>query len=203
MMRLRVRNPFTFALSSDLNGRPPPCVSQPLEAARVCRRRRVADELDDALAALHHTSRGIPRSINNLAIQALIATFADGKGIVDENATAAQRSAIEALLSGEQGGAAFEIFAAVTPHKLGVVSAPIIFESDRDARIAKIRIPGVGETRIEPIKNPVTGETHRARIDLVGGFEYEIAEVGSGRSRSTFPTPASRSWQIPPARCSG
>ena len=99
--------------------------------------------------------------------------------IVDDKATAAQRSAIEALLSGEQGGAAFEIFAAVTPHKLGVVSAPITFESDRDARIARISIPGVGETRIEPIKNPVTGETHRARIDLPDGFEYKLAEVGN------------------------
>lgn len=39
---------------------------------------------DDAIALIHTTSRGIPRAINNLAIQALIATFADGKGIVDE-----------------------------------------------------------------------------------------------------------------------
>lgn len=42
---------------------------------------------DDAIALIHTTSRGIPRAINNLAIQALIATFADGKGIVDEQAT--------------------------------------------------------------------------------------------------------------------
>lgn len=27
----------------------------------------------------------------------------------------------------------------------------------------------------------------RARINLPDGFEYEIAEIGSGRSRSTFP----------------
>lgn len=41
---------------------------------------------DDAVALIHHTSRGIPRAINNLAVQALIATYADGKGIVDEQA---------------------------------------------------------------------------------------------------------------------
>jgi len=40
---------------------------------------------DDALGAIHRTSRGIPRSINNLAIQALVAAFAEGKGIVDES----------------------------------------------------------------------------------------------------------------------
>lgn len=39
---------------------------------------------DDAIAVIHHTSRGIPRAINNLAIQALIAAYAHGKGIVDQ-----------------------------------------------------------------------------------------------------------------------
>jgi type II secretory pathway predicted ATPase ExeA len=39
---------------------------------------------DDAIALLHQTARGIPRAVNNLAVQALIAAFADGKGTVDE-----------------------------------------------------------------------------------------------------------------------
>ena len=99
--------------------------------------------------------------------------------VVDQEATAAQRSAIEALVSGEHGGTAFEIFAAVTPNRLGVVSAPITLESHREARIGTISIPGVGHTTIEPIRNPVTGETHRARIDLPDGFEYKLAEVGN------------------------
>jgi type II secretory pathway predicted ATPase ExeA len=41
---------------------------------------------DDALALVHQTSRGLPRAINNLAIQALTAAYADGKTIVDEDA---------------------------------------------------------------------------------------------------------------------
>jgi hypothetical protein len=36
----------------------------------------------------------------------------------------------------------------------------------------------------DPIRNPITGDEHRARIDLPNGFEYEIAEIGSGTSRS-------------------
>jgi hypothetical protein len=32
---------------------------------------------------------------------------------------------------------------------------------------------------IEPIKNPVTGEEHRARIALPNGFEYKEAEMGN------------------------
>ena len=39
---------------------------------------------DDAVALIHQTSRGLPRAVNNLAIQSLVAAFADNKGIVDE-----------------------------------------------------------------------------------------------------------------------
>lgn len=44
---------------------------------------------DDALALIHQTSRGLHRAINNLAIQSLIAAFADKKGIIDEASTRA------------------------------------------------------------------------------------------------------------------
>lgn len=44
---------------------------------------------DDAIALIHETSRGYPRAVNNLAIQALVAAFADGKGIVDQSSTRA------------------------------------------------------------------------------------------------------------------
>jgi len=39
---------------------------------------------DDAITLIHHTSRGIPRAINNLAVAALIAAYADDKAIVDQ-----------------------------------------------------------------------------------------------------------------------
>jgi type II secretory pathway predicted ATPase ExeA len=39
---------------------------------------------DDAVALIHHTSRGIPRAINNLALAALIAAYATGNSLVDE-----------------------------------------------------------------------------------------------------------------------
>ena len=38
---------------------------------------------------IHDTSRGLPRLINNLAVAALIATFAQQKTIVDESAARA------------------------------------------------------------------------------------------------------------------
>jgi type II secretory pathway predicted ATPase ExeA len=42
---------------------------------------------DDAAALIHQTSRGYPRAVNNLAMQALVAAFADDKAIVDESST--------------------------------------------------------------------------------------------------------------------
>jgi type II secretory pathway predicted ATPase ExeA len=44
---------------------------------------------DDAAALIHQASRGLPRAVNNLALQALIATFAANKTIVDESAARA------------------------------------------------------------------------------------------------------------------
>ncbi len=44
---------------------------------------------DDAIALIHQTSRGLPRAVNNLAIQALVAAFAADKAIVDESSARA------------------------------------------------------------------------------------------------------------------
>jgi hypothetical protein len=41
------------------------------------------------------------------------------------------------------------------------------------------RIEGIVKTDVEPIKNPATGEEHRARIVLPNGFEYKEAEMGN------------------------
>ena len=61
---------------------------------------------------------------------------------------------------------------------------PISFEIeiDIDARKAKAKasIPGVLETEGRPIKSPATGQDHRVRIDIPGGIEFDIAEIGSG-----------------------
>ena len=44
---------------------------------------------DDAAALIHQTSRGYPRAVNNLAVQALVAAFAADKAIVDESSARA------------------------------------------------------------------------------------------------------------------
>ncbi|MER7817213.1 AAA family ATPase [Streptomyces sp. NPDC096153] len=44
---------------------------------------------DDAIALIRTTSRGLPRAVNNLAVQALLAAFIDDKAIVDESSARA------------------------------------------------------------------------------------------------------------------
>jgi hypothetical protein len=93
--------------------------------------------------------------------------------------SSAQRAAIDALVSGSEGGAYFEIFAAVCPNQFETLTAPIELQTDRERRVASIRIAGIAESRVEPIRNPVSGEEHRARIVLPAGFEYAEAEMAN------------------------
>ena len=53
---------------------------------------------DDAIAQIHQAARGKPRAVNNLAIAALIATYAAGKNIADQSAA---RAAISEVIASE------------------------------------------------------------------------------------------------------
>ena len=99
--------------------------------------------------------------------------------VIDQEATQEQREALIAIESGKQGGAYNEIFSTVGPNVLDVLIAPITFESDRETRKAHVVVRDIGELRAEPIKNPVTGDEHRARIVLPHGFKYKEAEVAN------------------------
>jgi type II secretory pathway predicted ATPase ExeA len=44
---------------------------------------------DDAITLIHQVGRGLPRAVNNLAVQALVAAYATGKAIVDESSARA------------------------------------------------------------------------------------------------------------------
>ena len=107
--------------------------------------------------------------------------------IIDERSTADQRDALFQILSGKQSaeGTLFHIFSLIVAKTLDPIFAPIDVEFDMDGRKARVSIPGVLETENEPIRNPVTGAEHRARIDLPGGFEYTLAEMGRGWSKVT------------------
>lgn len=42
----------------------------------------------DAVGLIHQTSRGLPRAVNNLAVQALVAPYADNKSVIVDETSA-------------------------------------------------------------------------------------------------------------------
>lgn len=115
----------------------------------------------------------------------------EGKGkcqpIVDVNASAAQREALLKIMSGqdtEPFATMFAVFASTVDKVFDPIFTRIDFDVDVEARRGKVRAEGVFDLEGQPIRNPITGQDHRARIHLPHGFEYEIAEIGSASSRS-------------------
>ena len=118
----------------------------------------------------------------------------EGKGeaavIIDEQATPAQREALLRIVTGqdtEPGATVFQVFSTTFEKLHPPMFLPIDFQVDVEKRKARLVVKGVTEGRGEPILNPVTGREHRARIDIVGGFEYEQAEVGRGWTNASEP----------------
>lgn len=111
--------------------------------------------------------------------------------IIDERADQAQREALFKIMTGEETEAfatVFNVYATMATTIHDPIYADIEFEMNIEARTAKLAVEGLVEAVGEPIRNPVTGDEHRVRIDLDGGFEYLVAEMGSGTSKSTTGT---------------
>jgi hypothetical protein len=107
--------------------------------------------------------------------------------IIDKRANPAQREALLRILSGqdtEPGATIFQVFSATFTKMHEPVFAEIDFTVDVDKRRAKLNVADLVETRGEPIVNPVSGEEYRGRIDLPNGFEYSLAEMGRGWSKT-------------------
>lgn len=111
----------------------------------------------------------------------------EGRGqvvpIVDERADERQREALLRIMSGLDtlpGATFLQVFSTTYETVHDPVFAPIHLELDVAGRTARLSVPGVIDARAEPIRNPVSGEEHRARINLPQGFEYDTCEVGRG-----------------------
>jgi hypothetical protein len=110
--------------------------------------------------------------------------------IVDQRAGEDQRVAILRIMSGqdtEPGATIFSVFAATFATVHPPVFADIEMDVDVDKRRASMKVPGYIDQRGEPIVNPVTGAEYRGRIDLPNGFEYTLAEMGRGWSKTEGP----------------
>ena len=103
--------------------------------------------------------------------------------IIDDQATAEQRNALEKIISGEDTDELATIFwvvNAMTTIRHETLYLPVTIEADIETRRGRVVVDGVFELNVEPINNPVTGAEHRARIEIPDGFEFTIAEMASG-----------------------
>jgi len=114
--------------------------------------------------------------------------------IIDERADEAQRAALLTILSGgetEEGATIWNVFAATFDEVFDPVFKDIDLAIDVEARVGHVLVDGLIESHGQPIRNPVTGEKHRARINLPEGFEYTVAEMGAATFRASGPIPMS------------
>jgi len=114
------------------------------------------------------------------------------QSIIDERADDAQRTALTAILQGEgaePGTIMLTIYRAMCSTALDPVFAPIELDIDVAGRTASLKVPGLVEASVGPLKNPVTGVEWQARIDLPMGKEFHQAEVAMGRTKATGAVP--------------
>jgi hypothetical protein len=110
--------------------------------------------------------------------------------IIDRRANDAQRNGLLRILSGrdtEPGATIFSVFATTYEKVHAPAFADIEFDIDIEKRRARLQVPGYVDSRGEPILNPVTKAESRVRIDNPKGFEFRLAEVARGWSRTSGP----------------
>ena len=110
--------------------------------------------------------------------------------VIDERADPDQRAAIESVLMGketEPGSLITQVFSTTLVKAHPTQYKPIELRIDEKSGTASVRIPGLLEAAAQPIKNPITGAAHRARLTLPTGFEYQEAEFVTGTGKSQGP----------------
>jgi hypothetical protein len=115
----------------------------------------------------------------------------EGRGeiqaVVNVESSAAQREGILTILSGgetEPGATIFNVFTAVLETVHEPLFLPIQFDVDIQQGTGHFAVDGFARGSVEPIRNPVTGQPHRARVTLPTGFEYHDAEYVSSTAKA-------------------
>jgi hypothetical protein len=110
-----------------------------------------------------------------------------GLTLIDEKATATQRSALAKLAEGESGGP-WQIFNAVMSQSLGPKYVP--FEIEDKGLDSRVRVGTMYEVQLGPILNPVSGVPEQLYLDKPTGFTSKRATLGMAkvmRLKSEFP----------------
>ena len=118
--------------------------------------------------------------------------IAEGNGkvqmVIDERADDDQREGLGRILHGEDtepGATHFFVYNSMASEVLDTLYAPIDLDIDVEERTTRLKVEGIVESSGSPIINPHSGLPVSARINLPNGFEYTVAEMGSGSSKLT------------------
>jgi hypothetical protein len=110
--------------------------------------------------------------------------------VIEERANVEQRAAIETVAQGKEtvpGSLITQVFSTTLISGHPTQYKPIELTIDEKAGTARVRVDGLIDGAAEPIKNPITGAAHRARVTLPAGFEYTDAEYVAGTAKATGP----------------
>jgi hypothetical protein len=101
------------------------------------------------------------------------------QGVIDARATPEQIDALSKILGGEEQepNTLFNIYGSTIETELHPIFADIKFACDFASGTGGFEVPGVMSLDLEPIRNPVTGKPHPAKIVLPTGFEFREADV--------------------------
>ena len=119
--------------------------------------------------------------------------IAEGNGqrqiVIDERADAAQRTALETIVSGEACvplSNFFSVFASTCSESCETLSLPIDLDANFERRTARVDIPGVLKSRGSPIINKFNGQPfHVGLVRPSGSFEFTYADIGLGTTSVT------------------
>ena len=110
----------------------------------------------------------------------------EGKGemqvIIDPGASDAQRDALRRVFQGEETedeATHWWVFRAMCDKVHDTLYLPIDLEANMEGRTAKVQVGDILTSTGRPIQAPHCGGEHRVRIDIPGGIEFSIAEIGS------------------------
>jgi hypothetical protein len=99
---------------------------------------------------------------------------------IDDRASEEQFKELSKIITGRAKGSAFDVYGMTLDHFEEPRRAKMIFHS-KGVR-SGVKAEGVGESQLEPIKNPVTGKDHRIFIELPsGGFESARMDMASSK----------------------
>jgi hypothetical protein len=102
---------------------------------------------------------------------------------IDEGADEEQRNALVRMLTAQDGGMPWEIFAATVSEIKGPFFVPVTFEANGTKTKASVK---GAEAALTPFTNPVTGEDNEVHTVIPGGFIWTDGHVAqSAKNVST------------------